>query len=71
MRALAKVFGGLFLILGLALAGYNVYWLVSRMPEPGGGFLSGLGAGFAVFFIAIGTVFAAISVVLIRLGMKR
>ncbi|MEM0461903.1 MAG: hypothetical protein QW318_06880 [Candidatus Caldarchaeum sp.] len=71
MRTLAKVFGGLFLILGLAVAGYNVYWLVSRMPGPGDGFLSGLGAGFAVFFIVIGLAFAAVGVMLICLGMKR
>mgnify|MGYP001773212428 CR=1 FL=1 len=68
----ALVFGLLLLVAGVLFLVYNLYWLILHMREPPtGGWLSGLGAGFALLFAIIGLALSATGLLLLRLGARR
>ncbi|MEM1954436.1 MAG: hypothetical protein QXP81_06995 [Nitrososphaerota archaeon] len=70
VKVVLVAFGVLFLIAGLPLVAYNAYWLATRGGESGGGWLSGLGAGFALLFAIVGLILTLIGGLLLFLGLK-
>ncbi len=65
IKIIATALGLIFLLAGLFLVGYDIYWLATRKG-------SLLGAGFAVLFIGIGIVLIIIgSLLLYKFALKK
>ncbi|MEM0450430.1 MAG: hypothetical protein QXO17_02525 [Nitrososphaerota archaeon] len=71
VKALLIAFGVLLPMAGLPLVAYNAYWLAARSGGSGGGWLSGLGAGFALLFAIVGLILTLIGGLLLFLGLRR
>lgn len=66
VRLVSAGVGLVFSLVGLALALYSAFWLLTRWGEGGG-----LGEGFAILLLLLGLLILAPGILLLRFGLRR